>query len=99
MTHHTAGQNGQADGFDRASALLRQYPTVDAAQLQELKAWFAKASSFEIASMASNQDIASGYALYKREHIDRFTAKDWFYTGIAIILLAVSVGFFMLIAP
>jgi len=99
MTQETAGHSGHADGFDRASTLLREYPEIDADQLKELKDWFARASSFEVASMASNETLSPGYELFKHEHIDRFTARDWLIAALVLIVLAVVVISFGESAP
>ncbi len=87
-------QNGDgttiADRFDGVEALLRRYPDIDAAELEQLRRWFRKeASAFEVASLASKADLYPAYSAFRAEHIDRFRPVDW---GIAFFALMAFVG-------
>ena len=96
MTHHTPrGPVAALSGYDDAQALLARYPALDGNELAALKYWFGKqASAFEVASLASNPDIASKYAGFKADHIDRFELRDWIkiVAVVAVVLALIGAG-------
>lgn len=58
-------------------ALLAAYPDVTPDEHGLLVHWFKReASSLDVALIASNPEIAPGYARFRGEHIDRFTLAD-----------------------
>ena len=88
MTTDDNGRPAGADRLARVSALLKRYPDVTHHELGELKTWFKRqASALDIGILASQEDIGSGYALFREEHIDRFAGKD--IVAIAAVLVAV----------
>lgn len=87
MTDLTTGQTGPVDRFDRASAILKRYPHITAEELADLKEWFRKASAFDAASLTANDALSAQYALYRKDHIDRFTLKDTLSATAALIAL------------
>ncbi len=59
------------------AALLAAYPDVTADEHALLVHWFKReASSLDVALIASEPNIARGYARFRGEHIDRFTLAD-----------------------
>lgn len=80
-----------ADRFDTVEALLIRYPEISAAELEFLTRWFRKeASSFEVASLASKEAAAPGYARFRQEHIDRFSGADMIKAvGFALAVIAI----------
>lgn len=65
------------EAFARAKHLLAQYPLLPDEELSELKSWFdVRASSYDVALISMQEATASGYAAFKKDHIDRFSLGD-----------------------
>jgi len=90
MTEDEKGAPTGADGIARTAALLKRYPEITGDELGSLKNWFAKeASALDIGTLASDPTISSGYARFRKEHIDKFGLRD---IAILIVALAVVAG-------
>ncbi|HEY8604006.1 hypothetical protein [Tsuneonella suprasediminis] len=84
---------GDVDRFDQVETLLGRYPAISEDELNDLTQWFRKeASAFEVASLASKEAITSGYAAFRREHIDVFSFRDIGKGLIAVAALIAVVG-------
>jgi hypothetical protein len=60
-----------------AEALLARYHELDGDELAELLQWYRReASSMDVALLASNEAIEEPYRAFRREHVDRFSAKE-----------------------
>ena len=78
--------------FDDIEQLLNSYPDISEEQLGELKHWFKKeASAFEVASIASKHPV--GYAKFRAEHIDKFSALEKILGSVLLLILAFIVFF------
>jgi hypothetical protein len=89
-TDIAVGSAAAPDRFDAIVALLARYPHLNDAELAELKRWFAKeASAFDIASLATREDLREPYTRFRAEHVDRFSARD---LTIILVALAIVVG-------
>ena len=90
------GSDAGGDRFDRVEAILRRYPAIEPNELAELKHWCNKtASAFELASLASKDDLREPYARLREDHLDRLSFREIAVVTIIIVLL---VGLFGLIA-
>ena len=59
-------------------AIIAGYPDISDDELKVLRDWFKReASALDVALVASNTDIREAYVVFRKEHIDRFTAADW----------------------
>lgn len=94
MNTEVAGRSGPTDRYDRAATILRAYPEIDPAELLELTEWFRNASAMDVANLASNDSIAANYELFRKQHIDRFSVRDFVMATIGILIL---LGFVALI--
>lgn len=82
--------------FDRMEGLLKSYPNISDEDLRELKHWFAKdASSFEIASIASKDEVEAGYKRFRADHVDKFSALEAIMIGVVILGVATLVLFYL----
>jgi hypothetical protein len=87
-----------ADRFDTAATLLARYPELDASELADLKHWYRKeASAYDVASMASRDDVRPGYRAFRAEHVDRFTGAD--VAKGALFALAMAGIAYAIVAP
>ena len=92
MTIQTRG----ADALARrahAEALLADYPHIDADELALLVRYFRReANALDVGMIASNDEIAQGYARFRKDYIDRFTWGDAArgLAGAAAIVLCVG---------
>jgi hypothetical protein len=87
-TQIAVGSTADPERFDAIEALLCRYPRLDQAELADLKRWFSReASAFDIASLASREELSEPYAQFRAEHVDRFTARDLtiMLAGLAIV--------------
>jgi len=76
-------------------AAISQYPDVSSEQLDMLLNWFRhEASSYDVAMVASKDEIRQAYSQFKADHIDRFSAKDILVClGLAsVLIIVVSIG-------
>lgn len=88
MKDPIAGNDDSPDRFDRIEAILTCYPDVTESETALLKLWFDKeASAFDVASLASKEACQVGYGLFRAEHLDRFTIRDWIALAAAIAVL------------
>jgi hypothetical protein len=86
-THIAAGGAAASDRFGAIEALLARYPHLDEVELADLKRWFSKeASAFDIASLASKEELNDAYTRFRAEHVDRFSARD-----LTVILVAIAI--------
>ena len=82
-----------AAGFDRAAQLLARYPAISTAELGDLKHWYRKdASAYDVASLASRDDIASGYRAFRADHVDRFGGRELALIGVMLGVVAGGVA-------
>jgi hypothetical protein len=96
-THAGPAERG-TDRFDMAAGLLARYPAIGEAELAELHRWYRKeASAFDVASMASREDVRPGYTAYRADHVDRFTPKD-VLKGLAFTLVMAGIAY-VIVAP
>jgi dsRNA-specific ribonuclease len=88
----TTSESDAAVGVARMAhieALLASYPDVNEGELATLKNWFKReASALEVATLASKDELKSGYTQFRVDHIDKFTGKDIVFALVAA--LAVS---------
>ena len=87
-TQTAAGGVAAPDRFDAIESLLSRYPHLDEGELADLKLWFAReASAFDIASLASKDELNEAYTRFRAEHVDRFNARDMviMLTGLAMV--------------
>jgi hypothetical protein len=82
-----AGREGQI------AALLERYPDITASEIEDIKTWWMrKASSLDIALLSGRQDIAEGYAAFRKDHIDPLPASGrtltWLLSGAILAGLA-----------
>lgn len=87
-TQIAVGSTAAPERLDAIEALLSRYPYLDQAELADLKRWFSKeASAFDIASLASREELNEPYARFRAEHVDRFSARDLMImlAGLAIV--------------
>ena len=90
MTTQEEGAPAGADRRAQVVALLKRYPEVTGEELGFLRHWFGKeASALDVGTLASEPEIAEGYARFRKEHIDRFGMRD---IVILVIALAVVAG-------
>lgn len=78
-------------------ALLAAYPAISTEEHGVLVNYFRReANALDIGMLASNPAIASGYARFRSEHIDRFTVKDAMkgLAGAAALVLCVGLIMF-----
>ena len=62
----------------KMEAALADYPDLSEERLASLLGWFRKeATALDVAMVASNPVIAEPYRLFRAEHIDPITGKDW----------------------
>jgi hypothetical protein len=88
-TDIAVGSAAAPDRFDAIVALLARYPHLNDAELAELKRWFAKeASAFDIASLATREDLREPYTRFRAEHVDRFGARDMIVMLIGVLVVA-----------
>lgn len=74
----------------RIESALARYPHIEPGEVRELARWFRKhASAHDIAMIASNEDIRNQYTLFRRNHVDQFTARD---IAMAIAFVVVAAG-------
>ena len=86
------------DRFDAAAGLFLRYPDLDEGELAELKRWYRKeASAFDVASMASRDDVRPGYRAFRADHIDRFTPVD-VAKGVAFAAVMAGIAY-AIVAP
>jgi hypothetical protein len=86
-TQIALGGAAASERFDAMAALLARYPNLEPVELAELKHWFSKeASAFDVASLASKEELREPYTRFRAEHVDRFGARD-----LVVILSALAV--------
>jgi dsRNA-specific ribonuclease len=67
-------------------ALLASYPDVTEGELATLKNWFNReASALDVGTLASKDELRSGYTQFRAEHIDKFTAKEIVFALVAAL--------------
>jgi hypothetical protein len=82
------GSAAATERFDAIEGLLSRYPQLEGAELADLKRWFAKeASAFDVASLASKEELREPYTRFRADHVDRFSARDLMYilVGLAVV--------------
>ena len=88
----TKNENDAAIGVARRAhieALLASYPNVTDDELDTLKIWFKReASAFDVAMLASNAEIKSGYAQFRADHLDKITGRDILFGLVAALAVA-----------
>jgi hypothetical protein len=92
-TQIALGGAAASERLGAIEALLSRYPQLGDAELAELKRWFAKeATAFDIASLASKDELREQYAQFRAEHVDRFSARDLMIilAGVAIVAAFVA---------
>ncbi|QYJ07067.1 hypothetical protein [Qipengyuania flava] len=95
MTIHDDGAHAVHDRFDRVEALLSRYPEVAEAELAELKRWFSKeASAFEVASLASKDELRSRYCAFRADHVDKIGTMDMLAIVCGTVLLLGAIAWF-----
>jgi hypothetical protein len=89
LPHDPAGRapGEEDDARTRIEQLLARYPAISERELAALLRWFEReASALDVAVVASNERISSGYGRFKAEHIDRFDIWDM---ARAVLFLAI----------
>jgi dsRNA-specific ribonuclease len=85
----TAYESDAAVGVARMAhieALLASYPDVTEGELATLKNWFNReASALDVATLASKDELRSGYTRFRADYIDKFTAKDIVFALVAAL--------------
>ncbi|KMS54229.1 hypothetical protein V474_21050 [Novosphingobium barchaimii LL02] len=85
-----------ADERAHVTDLLARYPDLSARELDAVKTWFKRtAGPLDVGLLASDTTIADQYRAYRKDHHDRFSAKD---IGIAALFLAIAACIVGLIA-
>lgn len=93
MTFQDDGEPAVFDRFDRIEAILLRYPDIDEAELADLKRWFGKeASAFEVASLASKDNVQRQYGEFRRTHIDRLTPMELVLGALVVVVLLSGVA-------
>jgi hypothetical protein len=83
------------DRFDHVESLIARYPNTTDTEVEDLKRWFKKeASAFDVASLASKENIHSRYTAFRAEHIDGFEIKDYAVAAVAIAIAASVIFYF-----
>lgn len=92
-TQIALGGAAVSERFDAMAALLSRYPHLDELELADLKRWFAKeASAFEVASLASKEELREAYTRFREEHVDRFSARDAMIMLIGLVVVAGAIA-------
>lgn len=92
-TQTALGGAAVSDRFDAIEALLSRYPNLGGSELADLKRWFAKeASAFDVATLASREELSEQYARFRAEHVDRFNTRDLMImlAGLALVAGALA---------
>src|SRR5690606_24744381 len=77
MTTNELNVGRGADQMAHVEALLACYPNISEGDLQVLKSWFKReASALDVAMLASEAEINSGYRQFRADHIDKFNSRD-----------------------
>ncbi|BBC72320.1 conserved hypothetical protein [Altererythrobacter sp. B11] len=96
MSKNTAGADARPNQRERAEALLASYPDLSPDELEELLEWFRRrASSLDVALVASNERIRRGYSRFRADHVDRFTPRDLLLASLfagAVLALVIAIG-------
>ncbi|WP_338467073.1 hypothetical protein RXV95_00505 [Novosphingobium sp. ZN18A2] len=86
----TSGGPSADDRRARIEATLAAYPHVDSEALEELLTWYRQeASSYDVAMLASNERLAAGYRLFRKQRIDPIGWRDA-VTMLAFVALVVA---------
>lgn len=71
--------------------LLARYPHLTPEAHTELTEWFStEATSFDVAMLASDEDLAQPYRAFRAKHVDPLTPRDW-ARGLAVAAVFVAV--------
>jgi len=85
-----------ADERAQVTELLARYPDLSERELDAVKTWFKRtAGPLDVGMLASDTTIAEQYRAYRKDHHDRFSARD---IGIAAVFLAITACIVGLIA-
>ncbi|WP_159977541.1 MULTISPECIES: hypothetical protein [unclassified Novosphingobium] len=77
-----------ADERAQVTLLLARYPDLSERELDAVNNWFKRtAGPLDVGLLASDTTIAEQYRAYRKDHYDRFSAKD---IGIAALFLAIT---------
>jgi hypothetical protein len=72
-------------------SVLAKYPHLSEEQLTALVAWFRKeASALDVATMASNPDVADNYRSFRTDHIDPITRGEWIQALLIILVVIIA---------
>ncbi|KQM19522.1 hypothetical protein [Novosphingobium sp. Leaf2] len=83
-----------------ARALLARYPHLDVHELAQLEHWFRKeASALDVGLLASEADLAAQFRAYRKDHHDRFTARDILIATAFVAVAATLVGAMLIMVP
>jgi len=96
MTTNKEGAHADAERFAQVSALIGRYPDLSDEEVALLKSWFMReASAYDVAMLASKEEIRTGYTSFRKDHVDRLGGKDIL---IAVAVLVAVLGCLALIA-
>jgi len=96
MTIDNATVPADAGREGRIAALIERYPDISANEIEDIKTWWMReASSLDIALLSGREDIAEGYAAFRKDHIDPLPASGrmlaWLLGGAILAGLAVYI--------
>lgn len=101
MSTQTAGvAHAETDPRARAAALLSRYPDLSETEFGRLHHWFKReAGPLDVGLLASDPAIAEQYQAYRKEHHDRFSARDMGMAALFVAIVACAIGIIVLMMP
>jgi len=96
MTNDNATVPADAGREGQIAVLLERYPHIAASEIEDIKTWWMReASSLDIALLSGREDIAEGYAAFRKDHIDPLPMSGrmltWLLGGAILAGLAVYI--------
>ncbi|EJL20714.1 hypothetical protein [Novosphingobium sp. AP12] len=99
-TQSTGASGADADGRAEAAMLLARYPDLSERELGMLKHWFKSvAGPLDVGLLASDPAIAEQYRAYRKDHHDRFSAKDIAIGALFAAIAVCVVGIMIMMVP
>ncbi|MCL6251394.1 hypothetical protein M3P36_10125 [Altererythrobacter sp. KTW20L] len=97
MDSQDTGDSVKSERDMHIAALFGRYPDLSDAEIRDIKTWWAKeASSLDVAMMSCNQDIAPGYADFRKDHVDRLPMSGRHLTMVLVSLILISIVGYLL---
>ena len=92
--------NSSAPRSAQIEALLADYPKLSPTEVDDLISWFEhEASAYDVAMMASDEAIKTGYTQFRADHIDRLTGKDFVRASMFLALVVSCILGIIWLAP